>query len=203
MTQDVEMKELPAPSNSASSPPHSTLYRKIILCIQMRVDICTAWFLFCVNFGQRCKFLKLFIGVSVEYPVYWELRVKVWILWWIMCHRCVMSCFRFEGDCVSHWDRCVCPGGSTYSACGQAHDGSEAEAQCAGTLCLPQLRSPPGIWVAQSIVLVSSEGNVWGLVSLGPLNFMFLCKLYGSSWNVVCFLEGWKLSMEVLGQWCT
>ena len=39
MTQDVEMKELPAPSNSVSAAPPSTLQRKINLYIELHIPI--------------------------------------------------------------------------------------------------------------------------------------------------------------------
>ena len=53
-------------------------------------------------------------------------------------------------------------------ACGSAYHGSEAEAECDCAHCIPQFHSHPRIWVAWSVVCVSSQGNFGGILNLGP-----------------------------------
>ena len=67
MTQDVEMKELPAPSNSVSAAPPSTLQRKINLYIQLHIPISVYIALifgfgvldYRLNFGYWCEISEI------------------------------------------------------------------------------------------------------------------------------------------------
>lgn len=122
--------------------------------------------------------------------------IHVWDLVFMYICVCV---FRFEGDCVSHWDRRICSRGSTNYACSPAYHGVEAEAECNCACLIPQFLSHSRIWVAWPVVLVSSQGNFGCIVSLGPFVIHVLSKLCSfMEWNF--FLE-WISEYKGIAYW--
>ena len=80
-----------------------------------------------------------------------------------------------------------------YCACGSAHNGAEAESEHSCAYCIPQFHSHPRIWVAWSVVCISSQGNFGGISSLGPF-VIYVLSIH--SWNGI-FFNKWIKELAV------
>ena len=139
MTQDVEMKEQAAPSNSLPSSSPSTLHRKFN---QSAIYTC----LLLLSFWRLVMEIELFLMLFEldTYGFFSDLNKFFWVS------------VRFEGNCVSDRDRCIWPWSSPYFAGYKTYYGFKTEAEGICTFCIPQFRSYPRIRVPYSSFFLSS-----------------------------------------------